>query len=401
VTRILRYDAAGSFVGAWRAPQQRGWALGDLAFDRTGRFLYATAFGTVHRFDLQAPTAAIAAAPQLPAFTGQPVAFDASASSLELVGIGRYEWDLDGDGTFETDTGSEATVSHAYREPGEVTARVRVTGFKGGTDTASVAVTIQPSSVEIQASPPVGLTGETVTFSATGSPGAAATSHDWDLDGDGAFETHTGATPTASRSYATVGSRPVSVRVTRPGGRVDSASMLLETRPAPPAGFVGISVQNGARFTNSPDVTLHVVWPRLASTITTANDGGFAAARTSALTPEIPWTLDSSPPERLPKTVYARFDGVGPNYTDDIVLDETRPVVRSARVVVGARRKVVRISARDNVSGVAAVQTAARSRKRPRPLVRYRSRLRVRKRTAVKYVRVVDRAGNYSRWKRL
>jgi hypothetical protein len=33
--------------------------------------------------------------------------------------------------------------------------------------------------------------------------------------------------------------------------------------------------------------------------------------------------------------------------------------------------------------------------------VRYRSRLRVRKRTAVKYVRVVDRAGNYSRWKRL
>ena len=58
------------------------------------------------------------------------------------------------------------------------------------------------------------------------------------------------------------------------------------------------------------------------------------AATDDRTQPEIDWALDSSGPERLPKTVYVRFQ-IGPltsdNFTDDIILDERPPVVNSAR----------------------------------------------------------------------
>jgi hypothetical protein len=38
-----------------------------------------------------------------------------------------------------------------------------------------------------------------------------------------------------------------------------------------------------------------------------ANDGGFAAGLPSPVVKELSWNLDSSGPERLPKTVYLRF----------------------------------------------------------------------------------------------
>jgi hypothetical protein len=70
-------------------------------------------------------------------FTATPrprrtVAFDASGSSDSVGRIIEYTWDLDGDGVFETTTGSP-TVSHRYARPGTVEVGLRVTDDYGDT----------------------------------------------------------------------------------------------------------------------------------------------------------------------------------------------------------------------------------------------------------------------------
>lgn len=59
------------------------------------------------------PIAAFGASPN-PVQTGQAVSFDASASSDPDGTIAKYEWDLDGNGSYELDTGTTATAGRSY-----------------------------------------------------------------------------------------------------------------------------------------------------------------------------------------------------------------------------------------------------------------------------------------------
>ena len=120
---------------------------------------------------------------------------------------------------------------------------------------------------------------------------------------------------------------------------------------------------------------------------------------------------------QLPKTVYARFVRNEPSmgglfydaqtFTDDIILDLTAPVVKTATSEVAAnvarrltspRKHQVRVRAVDKVSGVAQVQFA-RKKAKPSGLRAYRKVFAFKK--APRFVRVVDLAGNYSAWKRI
>jgi hypothetical protein len=65
------------------------------------------------------------------------VHLDASASTTPEGTLTKYEWDFNGDGVFDQDTGATATVDHTYDSGGDINVTVRVSNSLGGSATAS------------------------------------------------------------------------------------------------------------------------------------------------------------------------------------------------------------------------------------------------------------------------
>ncbi len=76
------------------------------------------------------PSAAITSSTRDPS-VGEPVTFDASRSTDANGAVTKYEWDLDGDGKFERDTGTDPTTRHGFETARQVTVTVRVTDDDG------------------------------------------------------------------------------------------------------------------------------------------------------------------------------------------------------------------------------------------------------------------------------
>jgi alpha-tubulin suppressor-like RCC1 family protein len=182
---------------------------------------------------------------------------------------------------------------------------------------------------------------------------------------------------------------------------------------------VGVSIEDGATYTNSASVAVSVVSPVGAIGVVLSNDGGFRSSRRFSLAPTIRWTLSTSGSERLPKTLYARFVmGNGSrsvSYTDDIILDDTVPTVSSIKLL--SRTKVgpspdeiedaavtsgggdvkfyrLSIAAKDERSGITSVQVRGRTSVE----VPYDRRLLIASRDPKVRIRVQDGAGNWSQW---
>jgi hypothetical protein len=77
--------------------------------------------------------------------------------------------------------------------------------------------------------------GQSQSFSAAASTTSVPATFSWDLDGDGVFETTTGATRTLARPFTTTGLHTVRVRVTDVAGGTSTASTIFTVTPAPPA----------------------------------------------------------------------------------------------------------------------------------------------------------------------
>jgi|GEM_PF-2084245 len=329
--------------------------------------------------------------------------------------------------------------------PGPNEVEVKAVDGGGNPTIDSRQITIVPSPVpvaDLLAPPDPVLSGSQVTLDASASRDAVLdgqiTRFQWDLDGNGSFETDGGSSPTIQTTPTELGSRNVAVKVTNDSGNTATASGRIDVRRVPPpgAGIAGVSINEAATFTNDPNVKLTVVWPALASDLAVSNDGGFATSEVFPLPANglTPWTLDESGPERLPKTVYLRYYGAGSDlntYTDDIILDQTAPVIQQATLVgtgastSGTNRTIgpaattsatkrkrtkpqrIRLRAKDTTSGVVAIQ-AARSKKKKGPVIKVGKRVtNLRKviNPKVKYrpklIRVKDAAGNWSRFQKV
>ena len=199
----------------------------------------------------------------------------------------------------------------------------------------------------------------------------------------------------------------------------------------------GVSINNGDEFTSSQSVTVSVVGPSTAVKAILSNDGGFATSETFDLVnnaADIPWKLQSSKEGTFTKIVYvkyvSRFGSTSTPYTDDIILDTTKPVVSGATATAstssGDAVQVARVSLKasakggvklsvrgsDTISGVGSVEVRSSAAKaatkitlksiagkadgKARPMSQTISLKSTAKRLQV---RVIDRAGNASAWR--
>jgi YD repeat-containing protein len=181
------------------------------------------------------PTAVLTHTPLTP-LTKQTVSLDASGSSDSDGPIADYSWDLDGDGIFETDSGTLDTNTTKFDTPGVHTVRVRVTDGDGATDTAALAITAanRPPTATI-AAPGLGVVGRAMTFdgSPSSDPDGTVDKWEWDLDGDGSYETDAGSFATIQHTFDSAGPATVRLRVTDSDGDTATSSVTFPVTNAP------------------------------------------------------------------------------------------------------------------------------------------------------------------------
>lgn len=201
-------------------------------------------------------------------------------------------------------------------------------------------------------------------------------------------------------------STPGEVVTVGPEEPAPAPQALKISQLCPVEGEPGITVNEGAEYTDSVNVTVTVEPPFCSTSIIASNDGGFGAAQTLSPNKQFSWTLKGST-AKLPKTVYVRFHGEGDSstFTDDIVLDQAPPVIKEveaeelppveasmSRTQLG--RTKLKITAFDKVSGVAKLQIkGSKPRKFKRVLKVHLNRK--------SFVRVFDKAGNASKWRKV
>lgn len=172
--------------------------------------------------------------------TFQSITFTASASDTDGT-IARYEWDFNGNGTFDRTTTTASTTT-SFTSPGTRTVKVRVSdndqAFDEGTKTVTVA-TNQPPNPDFNIVPFPFTAGQVVTLDASGSsdPDDGIASYAWDIDGLPGFEL-SGKTIQAAFP---AGVATVSVRVTDKGGNQSISSATFTVPAAGAAGSGGTS----------------------------------------------------------------------------------------------------------------------------------------------------------------
>ena len=182
-------------------------------------------FGLVAVQDTLPPTADFDWNPDTPK-AGASVAFTSHTSggfSTDVDGqVVAYEWDLDGDGTYETPTGSSTQVNHSFPTPGEKTVGLRVTDDDGAQDTVTHTITVVTNQ------PPVAgftwsaepKTFKSVDFTPAGSsdPDGHIVAYAWDFDGDDKFTVADKFDQPQPYTFKTPGPHRVQLRVTDDGG---------------------------------------------------------------------------------------------------------------------------------------------------------------------------------------
>jgi hypothetical protein len=199
----------------------------------------------VHR----APIAELDANPGA-ALVGESVLLS-GAGSTDDGSIARYEFDLDDDGTYETDNGASPSLTRSYGSVGSRTVGLRVTDNYGATSTVRKTVVVHRTpTASLAVTPSPAVAGQAVTFD-----GSASTDDDpiakyeFDLDGDGSYETDSGPSPTATKTYAAAQTLTVRMRVTDSHGIADvtTRSLTVNPRPATPADTTGPAVTINSR----------------------------------------------------------------------------------------------------------------------------------------------------------
>jgi hypothetical protein len=242
--------------------------------------------------------------------------------------------------------------------------------------------------------------------------------YEWDFDNDGTFEISSTSNTIHTKTWDVIGTYTVTLRLTSQGGETDTDTRTFEIYKKPPAGEVGISILEGAAYTNNKVAKLKLVWPEYAVEARVSNDGGFSSSKTKtiALGESIDWELDDSVAGIFTKVVYVRFNGdvdTTKTYSDDIILDTTAPTIESSTAQANGESLALSLKASDDITGVDKVQIKTES---ATVTQNYSSLLSVpasdlglivtsssvkKMSSGAIQVRISDKAGNWTRWRSL
>lgn len=154
-------------------------------------------------------------------------------SATDLDGtIVKYEWDFNGDGTYDWSSSTTATVRHVYSTAAAYTARLRVTDMDGYTNTATVTITVNASAptAKAGAAPIKGNAPLLVNLFGSGTdPDGTITQYAWDVTNDGTYDY---LTATATHTYSTPGAYTAKLRVTDNSGLTATDTVQIQVNPA-------------------------------------------------------------------------------------------------------------------------------------------------------------------------
>ncbi len=162
------------------------------------------------------------------------VGFSAVDSQSFDFPVAKYEWDFDGDGSYDIDSGTDPTVDHGYSEPGWFYARLRVTDSSGDSDIAEQLVKVTlggtvPPVAALEVQPADIEAGEQVLLDGSNSSDidGSIVLCSWDFDGDGVFDQDTGPQKFTNHVYDQAGSFNVTLLVVDDGGMSDEISVPI------------------------------------------------------------------------------------------------------------------------------------------------------------------------------
>jgi DNA-binding beta-propeller fold protein YncE len=171
----------------------------------------------------------------------------------------------------------------------------------------------------------------------------------------------------------------------------------------PRGGHPALTINDGALYTNDPDVTISLTPPDYTASFRLAGTTlGLESGRARRVDPDgtYHWRLDTaSAAPRDVRHAYVRLWtlwGDEPvELSDDIVLDQTAPTVTSARM----KRGKLSVRAQDNRSGIRRIQVT-RDRSKPGDRLAFAKHIVAPPGTGKVWVRVFDGAHNRSHWRR-
>lgn len=164
-----------------------------------------------------------------------PLAAQLSGSGSDSDGnIVLYEWDFEGDGTYDWSSASTGNTSHTYTSVGTFNAIFRVTDNSGLTATAHATTTTirtgPPGSptATASASPTSGNAPLNVNFNGSATdPDNDVVLYEWDFDNDGTYDWSSTTTGNTSNIYNTAGTHSASLRVTDSSGLIGIDQILI------------------------------------------------------------------------------------------------------------------------------------------------------------------------------
>jgi PKD repeat protein len=171
------------------------------------------------------------------------VAFSATPSGSVVL----YEWDFEGDGTYDWSSATTGSTSHTYATVGSYTAMLRVTDGFGSTATNTVTITAQASlEARPSATPTNGLAPLTVYFSTDGyDPVGTIVIFRWDFDGNGSWDTYDTVARDYTHVYSTSGTYNATLLVQSSTGATASASLTINVGNNPPKATADVVPSNG------------------------------------------------------------------------------------------------------------------------------------------------------------